>query len=571
MADDIPQWKKDLIARLRNQNKLWSKNFIGTPHQITTTSSSSSSSTNHRVQQPNNNNNNITNGTTNNTPLVATVGSSVVALPSSSSSSSSSSLSSKNQHQTAGGGSSYVSKMVQERVRLENMVNINGRTETSDDSDEDLRYGPGIVSKLKNKYLSLALRENNARQRPSILPMRKAASLENLLDESTEQQQQHQQHNGNVKKYEKTQKITQNQRYPRTVNRTTPEMKRARSVETISRNNDDVNEEIVIKTDVEENPKMFKKQISLPNDTNKYNNCSTRLNRPKRLQPIMNEKEKPPTDVVKQTKLLFERRPEQRTRKPPQTGDVAAKIDTYNSIIVKSKTKTKPPIVKTKPKTLDLVVKNKLPNSPLTSPIPDVSRIGIKDVETVQKGLCETPDLILTSSPINNANMLLLSSPTFRKTTTETFLNQERYYNKPPSPINKVSYDETDKIINKNISNIKTPTTQLLKIDTNNVLLEKQLKTTESPPPPPPPVVEAKILTITEIEKNHINNVKNQQQQQNGDNSEVKKFVVPKKQQKTSIEPTTAVFNFTNRKDVPDYIANDKSRTTTRPTLPKVT
>lgn len=43
--------------------------------------------------------------------------------------------------------------------------------------DEDLRYGPGIVSKLKNRYMSLAMRES--RSRPSL---RKFSSLEDLLD-----------------------------------------------------------------------------------------------------------------------------------------------------------------------------------------------------------------------------------------------------------------------------------------------------------------------------------------------------------------------------------------------------
>lgn len=43
--------------------------------------------------------------------------------------------------------------------------------------DEELRYGPGIVSKLKNRYMSLAMRES--RSRPSL---RKFSSLEDLLD-----------------------------------------------------------------------------------------------------------------------------------------------------------------------------------------------------------------------------------------------------------------------------------------------------------------------------------------------------------------------------------------------------
>lgn len=48
------------------------------------------------------------------------------------------------------------------------------------DEDEELRYGPGIVKRLKSRYLSLALRDA-PRRRPSVL--RRAASLEQLLDE----------------------------------------------------------------------------------------------------------------------------------------------------------------------------------------------------------------------------------------------------------------------------------------------------------------------------------------------------------------------------------------------------
>ncbi|CAG4928087.1 unnamed protein product [Colias eurytheme] len=48
------------------------------------------------------------------------------------------------------------------------------------DDDEELRYGPGIVKRLKSRYLSLALREA-PRRRPSVL--RRATSLEHLLDE----------------------------------------------------------------------------------------------------------------------------------------------------------------------------------------------------------------------------------------------------------------------------------------------------------------------------------------------------------------------------------------------------
>ena len=59
------------------------------------------------------------------------------------------------------------------------MVQDSNEAVTSNSSSsEDLQYGPGIVNKLKNKYLSLTLRETNRASRL----LRKANSLENLLD-----------------------------------------------------------------------------------------------------------------------------------------------------------------------------------------------------------------------------------------------------------------------------------------------------------------------------------------------------------------------------------------------------
>ncbi|XP_055548971.1 putative uncharacterized protein DDB_G0277255 isoform X3 [Wyeomyia smithii] len=54
------------------------------------------------------------------------------------------------------------------------------------DTSEELKYGPGIVSKLRCRYLSLALRQSANKQRPSLNSMRRATSLNNLLDEESE-------------------------------------------------------------------------------------------------------------------------------------------------------------------------------------------------------------------------------------------------------------------------------------------------------------------------------------------------------------------------------------------------
>lgn len=53
---------------------------------------------------------------------------------------------------------------------------------TFDDNSEELQYGPGIVSKLRCRYLSLALRQN-VKQRPTLDNLRRTNSLSNLLEE----------------------------------------------------------------------------------------------------------------------------------------------------------------------------------------------------------------------------------------------------------------------------------------------------------------------------------------------------------------------------------------------------
>lgn len=583
------------------------------------------------------------------------------------------------------------------------------------DSSEDLHYGPGIVNKLKNKYLSLALRESSVR--PSILHMRKATSLENLLDDNVS--------NGNGGNRQFRSRLNGNDADKNAPNRyrngPRGEMKRAHSVEAISRfdhhiplisevrpNRQSLHEEMLIAAEKEGNDHLYRKMLLdnqlEDNVENKFNsnNIGTRINRPKRIQPIMNEKEKPPADVVKQAKMIFERRPEQRTRAPPQTGDVAAKVDSFNNIIVKNKVEAKvvskkPPIKHAKPvlndktksntrpaakpvvvseevlkspppKSLEL---NKVPKRdfkddlPLPSPIPDVSRIDFHNKGENERGkngsnLSETPDLILTSSPLP-----AVSSPIYnKKNLTDNFLREEILSSSPllprspllsptnrpvspllsptrlrpvsplssprksPSPTNlkppalnnegedseeagrktsptpsrggtvfnftNQNVNQSHLPVNKNVSHTKTPTSQPLKIEINGHNEAKpapsspRLLQTRSPPkfsPPPPPRIEeavaekpTKSLTVTEIEKNLINTVKTLQQPNKGSvvcvgaSVEVvnRSIVPPKKGRPREPASNTAVFNFTGRKDVPDYISNDRSRSPGRPELPKV-
>lgn len=431
---DIPQWKKDLIARLRNQNKA-----------VAATSSSSSDSQH----------------------------------PASSSVSSVHSRQANDEHSVNSSQCSPVKKikMVQERVwsdiktetfsemMNENYHNNGYRKDSASESDEDLHYGPGIVKKLKNRYLSLALRESN--NRPSILHMRKATSLEHLLDDdvSNKDNVENRQYQSKANGFDNSNLKNLPNRYLRRQGRV--EMKRARSVEAISQfdshttpvittanNRQSLHEDMLISIKTPGSDFLIKK----PNDkllsTNEQNvsnnNYGYRINRPKRIQPIMNEKEKPPADFVKQAKLIFERRPDQRTKKPPLTGEVAAKVGSFNNIIVKAKAEAKvskkPPIKHVKPavsekgkivtrpvakpvivskeimktvppKSLD-IKKEPSKDVPLASPIPDVSRIDFTNKNENDHNLSETPDLILTSSPLSN------NSPNHKKI-SENFLREE--------------------------------------------------------------------------------------------------------------------------------------------------
>ncbi|XP_017777278.1 PREDICTED: uncharacterized protein LOC108563182, partial [Nicrophorus vespilloides] len=197
------------------------------------------------------------------------------------------------------------------------------------DSSEELQYGPGIVSKLKNRYLSLH--------------MRKAATLKNMLDEDHPIKEEN------------------NHKFPDSSNQ------------------------------------LFESA------ENKFTIC---VNRPKGPAPVMNEKEKPPAGVVKQVKKIFETRPERPTKPPQHTGDVAAKVATFKSIITKAFTKPtlkqKPQVDKPPPARLP-IPSTPPPKMPLPSPIPDVSMINAEqtDKEENTSSLTQTPDLILHSSPIH--------------------------------------------------------------------------------------------------------------------------------------------------------------------------
>jgi hypothetical protein len=268
----------------------------------------------------------------------------------------------------------------------------------ADDGSEELTYGPGIVSKLRCRYLSLALRQSKAsRQRPSLNNMRRATSLNNLLDGDDEEDDSvlsdeeddmekekdgHKENgchrrtvgktNGNYlnvddgdeetteamddrngggffqKNRNRTNEKNEYNRYKRGNELS---MKRARSVETLLRYENKVWNKPNA-GDVQD------KEITGPDDdhieSRIINAREHGVAKPKRLTAYIDDTERPPPDVVKQTLKIFEATNNRRSRTTNRKigSEVAAKVATFKSIISLEKpliAHAKPPLSPKKP------------------------------------------------------------------------------------------------------------------------------------------------------------------------------------------------------------------------------
>lgn len=635
-ADDgVPQWKKELIMRIRNKNKWYSavqqqQLLAGTPRNASVAVGCAG-------QQPN---------------VTCSSAASVPVLNSS-----------EGDSLKCNNSSVQQAKMVKERVFVDhnqidnynyesNNIHIrNGDDCSSVDSSssEELHYGPGIVNRLKNKYLSLTLRENTLKTRPSILPIRKATSLENLLDDDVPNGKPTVPH---AREYNSRWKENNARNLSNRYNTKRGDLKRARSVETISRTGSDehsieltndvrlkhesLHEDMIIVTEGSDkvSGKLFdKKLLEITTENKPFSNAVPHIiNRPKRITPVMSEKEKPPVDVVKQAKRIFEGKAEQRTKPAKQTGEVAAKVASYKNIIGQVKNGKKPPILKEKPtatqavrspensklqKPTNLAIttiengwktddKSPSPDVALvksvSSPIPDVSRITSPNREDlnhqsrISTNLSETPDLILHYSPSKSP-----PSPTFKILATDNFLKAEIVHSNnnliikinqksPSSPATTetdgkkivVTHESRNNIrqagntITYNLSNSPDFRSHLPGITSDKCTKTSPIQNAHADKTAKPILPSQTNLTPQEIEKNSKNIAKTLEQNVSSPLflkcDEVKRVEVPRaplpKQPK---EQNSIVFKFTDRKDVPDYVGNDgRNRATAKLEKPKV-
>ncbi|KAI8117756.1 hypothetical protein CVS40_10429 [Lucilia cuprina] len=251
------------------------------------------------------------------------------------------------------------------------------------DTNEDLSYGPGIVSKLRCRYLSLALRESMEQQRLNKDQLRRSTSLNNLLDNHNEEEncdedeevgaeddedaaaqqdfiyenfkqdspkktgilksslnktpeKRYSPHNQGSNGVGVTFTETSYNKRSRHLKRGNDSLKRARSVEALLS---------------EKSPWHTRANTSAPcanqvSIEDKIHNARERLQQgtdhmpPKRLTSIIDDTERPPPDLVKQTLKMFEasanRRP-RTTNRGNCKGEVASKVETFKNIIKEQK------------------------------------------------------------------------------------------------------------------------------------------------------------------------------------------------------------------------------------------
>lgn len=259
-----------------------------------------------------------------------------------------------------------VSNMTKNRFIIgENNNCQHSNDDCESDSSEELQYGPGIVNKLKCKYMSMTLRENqNKGVRPSLSNLRRATSLENMLDNDTDagkpqiNQQRFTKRTDATNNSNKTDFSSEHQQRYRPTSRRNDSMKRARSVETLLRydpksqaaTGHSIPSDLpvcdrIVKSEFRDynknNTKLLKalgnEEIVIVENKMKVE-CNRKtvgeekvpvFQQKKRTSNISEERELPPPDVVKQTLKIFEGTSSKKTSRLTRPPGMSSKSASY--------------------------------------------------------------------------------------------------------------------------------------------------------------------------------------------------------------------------------------------------
>ncbi|GAB0088909.1 hypothetical protein DMENIID0001_033730 [Sergentomyia squamirostris] len=257
------------------------------------------------------------------------------------------------------------------------------------DTSEELKYGAGIVSKLVSRFMSYTMRVSATKERPSLDNLRRATSLNNLLDDDNEEEAPSRKVNDEIVHRESTdtkvsggdsavdtinsgnncEKGIYRQRQPqmgtyqhseimrrRQMGRGNDSLKRARSVDALLRvdnsrvdgdggkteqdmSSDSIAEETTITPSNGVQVGGHVPTICDVTIEDKIMNARERGEaKPKRLKSFMEDPERPPPDLVKTTLRIFEATANRRGRPPTcRSGEVAAKVASFKSILSQEK------------------------------------------------------------------------------------------------------------------------------------------------------------------------------------------------------------------------------------------
>ncbi|KAK9497384.1 hypothetical protein O3M35_004715 [Rhynocoris fuscipes] len=459
------------------------------------------------------------------------------------------------------------------QLRTFNAMKINGKEEDyQSDSSEELQYGPGIVNKLKSKYLSMTLRDNQKHsQRPSLANLRRATSLENMLDDEPNRNQDKPHF---IKKtYHsstyKGAKISQHHAKYLGLTRGSESMKRARSVDTLFKN--DSKNQLPLATKPLLNKTSITNGIVAPSIINEdiiiVDNSSHTQDEKNNFSSV-DDRELPPPDVVKQTVKIFEHSKNTKTEAQGKKVIIDKCTNNSNTAKINSVDKNLPKLLKpslspkpvlspekllvrpkvTSPKRVVPVVtsvkdrpkspipmcdKEKLVNTACRTPLPPISPVKSPVKNSIPKSPPTSP--VKVSSPIKGSPVSpVISSATPAVNNNNTDIDQDKGYKFiSQKAIDGITNESTSLTFSFNesplpLSKNYLPTRNVAQA-TNTALISSQNAQIppQSPPPPTPatsdillspskqvavirPVLANKVqnLTEVEIEKNHINTVK---------------------------------------------------------------
>lgn len=497
--------------------------------------------------------------------------------------------------------------------------------DSASDSSEEFKYGPGIVSKLKSKYLSLTLRESQGKVRPSLDSLRRATSLENILNDSEPEKSGEYKTNylKNIQPVVNGSAIVR----CRGLSRSNKEsMKRARSVEVLTRYCDRGN--IVNgRRSLDTSLKDFE------NENDEKRNARNRIN-----SLSVEEKELPPPDLVKHTLKIFEK---------SQNMKNSFSVKKKNQKKVPDSVCAKKPVISPKPflqkRNNEKIDSRNSPSSITSTEIVngssanDITKNYFLDKNSI-KNVENSSENVLVSSPASDFSGTILKKKASlcNENSCESVINkissndsvaksvlQNDNIEKdlPSSPMSKngLELDLTDLAISPINTQRASPKTNSERAISDSLeskrcispvlvrappsIISTELSCTNSPTQHMKqvgvirPIVTNKVvqsnmtkqqinkplLTEREIEKNLINKVKCTEQpvtkvivslKKSPEECFLSETTKPnesvKKGQLWDKKPNTMVFNFSNRKTVPDYIENDGLILAPRKEKPKV-